>query len=66
MKEDQAVLYVRINSALKSQIDAAALNERRSTASMVEHILKKSFEADNGKKNTKPNGKTGISEGQVL
>lgn len=66
MKEDQAVLYVRINSALKSQIDAAALSERRSTASMVEHILKKSFEADNDKTNRKPIGKTGVSEGQVL
>jgi len=66
MKDDQAVLFVRINSVLKAKIDAAASEERRSTASMVEQILKKSFEVRNGKTNTKSNGQAGLSERKVL
>ena len=65
MKNDQAVLFVRINSVLKAKIDAAASEERRSTASMVEQILKKSFEVRNGKTNRKSNGKVSVSEGKV-
>ena len=66
MKDDQAVLFVRINSVLKAKIDAAASEERRSTASMVEQILKKSFEVRNGKTNRKSNGQAGLAERKIL
>ena len=66
MKDKQAALFVRINSDLKDLLDAAALAERRSTASLVELLLKKQIEANSEKTKRKSARQAGKSKGQIL
>ena len=47
MQNQQVVMFVRINKALKNMAEAEAALERRSLASKVEMILKAYYERKN-------------------